>query len=62
MKLGMGLSDPWEPGRKTLFYKKLKDTPVARGRVLGGKIGKQARTPGPWSLPSLTAAVSFMSF
>lgn len=59
MRLAMGLSDLWEPGRRTMFYRKLKDTPVARGRVLGGKIGKQARIPRPWSLPSLTVGRIF---
>lgn len=53
MKLGTGLSDLCEAGLRTMFYRKLKD----RGRVLGGKIGKQARTALPWSLlqPSQSA-------
>lgn len=62
VELGTGLRDPWESGLRSVFERKVMDTAVARGLVLGGKRGKQARTLLPWSLPCPSRRPHPMSF
>lgn len=61
VQLGMEQSNMYKAGLKTILSENLKETPAARGGVLGGKIGKWAGTPLPGAPPLPLTAVSCVS-